>query len=104
MYPSVKIGYVKFIQLRPKYVRPMEALECSMCCCVRCENVKLMVTALNIVSRKFELELYLCPDAGEISKSTICGTKDKGIPDNKKKKPVQDPPNWATFLGQMLIA
>ena len=104
MHPSVKIGYVKFKQLRPKNLRPMKALERIMCCCVRCEKVKLIVTALNIVSREFGLELYLCPDAGEISKSTICRTKDKGIFYNKKKKPVQVTPDWTTFLGQMLIA
>ena len=97
MYPNVKIGYVKFIQLRPKYVRPMKALERIMCCCVRCENVKLIVTALNIVSRKFGLELYLCPDAGEISKSTICRTKDKGILDNKNKEASTGPLQLGNF-------
>ena len=32
--PSMKIGYVKFIQLRPSNVRHMKAAERIVCCCV----------------------------------------------------------------------
>ena len=48
--PQIKVGYVKFIQLKPKNVRHMRVDERIVCCCTRCENIKLKLKALNTVS------------------------------------------------------
>jgi hypothetical protein len=46
-YPEIKIGYVKFISLKPANVRHMKALERIVCCCQKCENIKLKIDCLN---------------------------------------------------------
>lgn len=40
-YPQIKVGYVKFIYFKPKNVRHMKVTERAVCCCIKCENVKM---------------------------------------------------------------
>lgn len=81
-HPTVKIGYVRFIQLKPQNVRRMGAYERIVCCCQKCEKVKLKLKALNcVVSSKGCRDL--CIDAENltaISDITLCHDDDRILP------------------------
>lgn len=47
-HPQTTIGYVRFLQLKPTFVRHMKAVERIVCCCIKCENMKLLLRALNM--------------------------------------------------------
>ena len=46
--PSIKICYVTFIKLKPTNVRHLKALERSVCCCNKCENVQLKLKSSSL--------------------------------------------------------
>ncbi|XP_014674975.1 PREDICTED: uncharacterized protein LOC106815062 [Priapulus caudatus] len=81
-HPSVKIGYVKFTQLKPSNVRRMNALERVVCCCQRCENVKLKVKAMNSsVSSNGCRDLRIeAEDLSAISDITLCHDDNRTLP------------------------
>lgn len=59
-YPDTKIGFIKFLQLRPVNVRKLNATERNVCCCPKCENAKFLVQALNKACQANDLkELHL---------------------------------------------
>ena len=51
-HPDIKVKYVKFVQTKPSHVRHMKALERIVCCCIKCENIKQQVKALNVCANK----------------------------------------------------
>ena len=69
-HPNIKIGYVKFLHLRPKNVRHMRASERIICCCIKCENVKLLLCGINQV-----LNVKLPADECSLSDMTLCPKK-----------------------------
>ena len=74
--PDVKIGYVSFIKLKPSYVRPLKALERSVCCCIRCENIQIILKVLR-KQLKSSSEIKSIHD---LSKATMCPYKEPGFP------------------------
>ena len=70
-HPDMKIGYVKFIQLRPKSVRHMRVSERNVCCCTRCENVKMKLDAINKLAAS-KSQAQLSSDEKSLSDMTLC--------------------------------
>lgn len=54
-HPETKIGFIKFLQLRPSNVRKLQVSERNVCCCPKCENAKFIVQAMNQACRKNHL-------------------------------------------------
>ena len=71
-FPDIKIGYVKFIQLRPGNVRHMRSNERIVCCCIKCENLKLLTSALN---NTLPPNNRLPRDEVELCNMTMCTAK-----------------------------
>ncbi|XP_064619490.1 uncharacterized protein LOC135482935, partial [Lineus longissimus] len=80
--PTVRIGYVKFVALKPWNVRRMGALERVVCCCQKCQNIKLKIRALNQAAtatghREAKIQE---DDLAQISKITLCKESDSNRP------------------------
>ena len=75
---SEMIGYVTFINLKPKNVRKLRRSEIITCCCVKYENVKLIVNVLNtafvriVETKDTNLVIYNKRDCSDL---TLCGYK-----------------------------
>ena len=54
-HPETKIGFIKFLQLRPSNVRKLQVSERNVCCCPKCENAKFIVQAINQACQKNHL-------------------------------------------------
>ena len=68
-----KVGYVTFIKHKPKNVRQLRPNERITCCCIKCENVKLLMNALNKVTRRMENpDIENLKDEKECSDLTLC--------------------------------
>jgi hypothetical protein len=80
-FPAIQIGYVKFIEMKPFYVRHMKAIERSVCCCMKCENIKLKLKVLNAqvstLSTDKDLRISTVHD---LSKMTLCSYKELVFP------------------------
>ena len=75
LHPAVKIGFVKFVALKPKCIRSMKAMERIVCCCKPRENTRLKLEALNRQVRT-EGKSNLCITSIEsLSDKTICLSK-----------------------------
>lgn len=74
--PNVKIGYITFLKLRPKNVRHLKAMERSVCCCQKCENVQLKLKALNKTVKQYARDDLVLADIDDLSDKTLC-TYDK---------------------------
>ena len=78
-HPEIKIGYVKFVHFRPKHVRRMRLSERAVCCCIKCENVKMKLTAINklVASKSGQT---LTSDEASLSKMTMCTCESRHPP------------------------
>lgn len=54
-HAAEKVGFIKFLQLRPTNVRKLKAAERMVCCCTKCENAKCIVQSLNPVCQHSQL-------------------------------------------------
>ena len=67
-----KVGYVAFVKLKPKNVRQLKPSERIVCCCVKCENVKLSLNALNTACTRIERSDLRLGSERECSDLTVC--------------------------------
>ena len=74
-HPDVSIGYCKFVQLKPCNVMLMKALERVVCCCIKCENVKLKTKALNTNASVMKVNIQT-KNMDDLTKLTICPPKE----------------------------
>lgn len=79
-HPRTKIGYVKFISLKPKFVKHLKAVERIVCCCQKCENLKLKLRALNIKATTSHLANLRIATIRELSDKTLCPYHDGEFP------------------------
>lgn len=70
-HSGIKIGFTAFIGLKPKYVRHMKAMERQVCCCKKCENVKLKIKAINKLAKQSSLNIEINGKNGA-SDDTLC--------------------------------
>lgn len=83
-HPSINVGYVKFIELKPKNVRHLKALERIVCCCRPCENKKLILKALNnVIKKDASLSSLRVMTEKDLSDITLCPYDPVGFPEMK---------------------
>lgn len=70
-FPQIKIGYVSFIKLRPSNVRMMRPYERIVCCCQKCEVVKLYLLSLNMILPELLRHLRIS-HVHDISNISLC--------------------------------
>lgn len=81
--PNIKIGYVTFIKLKPSNVRHLKALERSVCCCIKCENMKLKLKVLKQAKCNINTSNLYIDDIHMLSKKTLCPYNDPDCPDKR---------------------
>ena len=77
-YPEIKVGYVKFIHFRPKNVRHMKAAERAVCCCIKCENIKMKLNAINKRASSKSVP-KLSSDEASLAQMTMCKSENSQI-------------------------
>ena len=81
--PDLKIGYVSFIKHKPQNVRHLKAMERSVCCCQKCENIQLKMKTLNKTAKQHDHPDLMINDVDDLSDKTLC-SYDKPLHPNKK--------------------
>lgn len=71
-HPQIKIGFIRFLQLRPNNVRKLKAADRNVCCCPKCENAKYVVEALNQVYRKHNLRNMQLKGVKDLADVSVC--------------------------------
>ena len=86
-HPQIKLGYCKFIQLKPANVRTLGAMERTVCCCTVCENTKLKMKVLQRFVTKesanddsIDASKLNVPTEHDLSALTLCTFPENGYP------------------------